>query len=410
MKYAIAALGLATAAYAQGVTEEIKPKSSAPEGFSSSYDGKFEISVASFAKRDLEKRECSGEGALVLTLKDGVLLDSKGRTGYIADNYQFQFDKPAQTGAIYTAGFSAGGNGSLALGGSAVWYQCLSGSFYNLYDRHWAKQCEPVLLQIYSCNGGSGGGGSGGGGAGGVYTTTIIDQIGDGQPQAKPTVVTQIGDGQIQAPNGVVTQIDDGQVQGPSKVPAVTQIGDGQIQAPSDKPAPPAVTQIGDGQVQAPSEKPPPAVTQIGDGQIQAPSDKPAPPAVTQIGDGQIQAPSEKPPVVTQIGDGQVQAPSAEPKPPVVTQIGDGQIQAPSDKPPVVTQIGDGQIQAPSGEPKPPVVTQIDDGQVQAPTSVVAPPPVEETTPAAVPDSSGSKALPGTVALAVAMMGLVAYL
>ena len=56
MKYAIAALGLATAAYAQGVTEEIKPKSSAPEGFSSSYDGKFEISVASFAKRDLEVR------------------------------------------------------------------------------------------------------------------------------------------------------------------------------------------------------------------------------------------------------------------------------------------------------------------------------------------------------------------
>lgn len=293
MKYTLAALGLATAAYAQGVTENIKPDASAPDGCDASYSGKFEIAVRSFAKRDLEKRECSGEGALVMTLNNGVLLDSKDRTGYIADNYQFQFDKPAQTGAIYTAGFSACGNSSLALGGSAVWYQCLSGNFYNLYDRHWAKQCEPVLLQIVPCGGGSAGGAAGGG-AGGVYTTTVIDQIGDGQPQVKPTVVTQIGDGQIQAPTDVVTQIGDGQIQVPPSAPPVTQIGDGQIQAPTDQaPKPPVVTQIGDGQIQAPpSEAPkPPVVSQIGDGQIQAPTSA-APPVVTQIGDGQIQAPT----------------------------------------------------------------------------------------------------------------------
>lgn len=380
MKYALAALGLATTVLAQGVTEQIKPKAPAPEGCQATYDGDFEISVRSFAasKRGLEKRECSGEGALVLSLKDGVLLDAKDRTGYVADNYQFQFDKPAQTGAIYTAGFSACGNSSLALGGSAVWYQCLSGSFYNLYDRHWAEQCEPVLLQIVSCDGASSGGGGGGGGAGSVYTTTAIDQIDDGQVQAKPTVVTQIGDGQIQAPGGVVTQIDDGQIQVPSSVPAVSQIEDGQIQAPTDT-APPA-----------------PPVTQIGDGQIQAPTETAAPPPpVTQIDDGQIQAPTEEaPPVVTQIDDGQVQAPSA--KPPVVTQIDDGQIQAPPEKPPVVTQIDDGQIQAPVSS---------------APPAVVSPPPPAETTPAVVPEAAATKALPGTLgALAVAMIGFVLYL
>ena len=57
---------------------------------------------------------------------------------YIAANYQFQFDNPPQAGAIYTTGFSLCANNTLALGGSAIWYQCLSGSFYNLYDRDWA--------------------------------------------------------------------------------------------------------------------------------------------------------------------------------------------------------------------------------------------------------------------------------
>jgi len=97
---------------------------------------------------------CVTNGTLALTLKNGILTDSDGRTGYIASNYQFQFDKPAQDGAIYTSGFSVCSNGSLALGGSAVFYQCLSGSFYNLYDRSWAPQCSPVListLMLQSC-------------------------------------------------------------------------------------------------------------------------------------------------------------------------------------------------------------------------------------------------------------------
>jgi hypothetical protein len=81
-------------------------------------------------------------------LANGILKDSHGRTGYIASNYQFQFDNPPQAGAIYTAGFSVCGNGSLALGGSAVFYQCLSGSFYNLYNENWAPQCSPVTINV----------------------------------------------------------------------------------------------------------------------------------------------------------------------------------------------------------------------------------------------------------------------
>lgn len=91
---------------------------------------------------------CAKEGALAITLEDGILKDQQGRTGYIAANYQFQFDGPPQAGAIITAGFSVCGNGSLALGGSNVFYQCLSGSFYNLYDRYWAAQCSPVTIDV----------------------------------------------------------------------------------------------------------------------------------------------------------------------------------------------------------------------------------------------------------------------
>ncbi|KAL8779259.1 MAG: hypothetical protein Q9213_007031 [Squamulea squamosa] len=97
---------------------------------------------------------CKTEGTLSITLADGVVKDAQGRTGYIASNFQFQFDAPPQSDAIFTAGFSACGNGTLALGGSNVFYQCLSGNFFNLYDRNWAPQCSAVtinLLQLQDC-------------------------------------------------------------------------------------------------------------------------------------------------------------------------------------------------------------------------------------------------------------------
>ena len=89
---------------------------------------------------------CRSEATLAMTLKDGILLNSQGRTGYIAANYQFQFDKLTQIGAVYTAGWSVCSNGSLALGGSTTFYQCLSGNFYNLYNENWVSWFASVTL------------------------------------------------------------------------------------------------------------------------------------------------------------------------------------------------------------------------------------------------------------------------
>ncbi|PTB71883.1 cell wall protein, partial [Trichoderma longibrachiatum ATCC 18648] len=280
----------------------------------SSYNGKFQVTVSKINKRDIEKRDCSNPNALLLTLNDGVLKDAKGRTGYIASNFQWQFDQPPQANALVTSGFSACDNGALGLKGSTTFWQCLSGNFYNLYDRNWAPQCQPVELVILPCSGGSAGhsnkGSDAEGGSGGQGVNQAVTAIPDGQPQAP---VSQGGDGQPQAPP--VTQISDGQPQGPtgSPAPPVSQISDGQPQVPTGSPAPP-VTQISDGQPQVPTGSPASPVTQISDGQPQVPTGSPAPP-VTQISDGQPQVPTGAPqppvaPPVTQISDGQPQAPT----------------------------------------------------------------------------------------------------
>lgn len=91
---------------------------------------------------------CKAEGDLTITLKNGVLYDSKNRIGSIVANHQFQFDGPVpQAGAIYAAGWSIE-DGKLALGGSTTFYECLSGTFYNLYDEKIAEQCSPVVLNV----------------------------------------------------------------------------------------------------------------------------------------------------------------------------------------------------------------------------------------------------------------------
>ena len=91
---------------------------------------------------------CKTNSTLTLTLSNGILTDAHGRTGYIASNFQFQFDNPPQSEAILTSGWSVCSNGALALGGSTIFWQCLSGSFYNLYDRNWAAQCSPVDVRV----------------------------------------------------------------------------------------------------------------------------------------------------------------------------------------------------------------------------------------------------------------------
>lgn len=224
MKWSLATLGFIATAYALpseggAVTEAIKPKGDSPQGCSASRDGKFSVTINRLgaAKRSIkvnqskaayknwaltlqQKRSCDGPNTLVVTLKDGVLKDAKDRTGYVASNFQFQFDGPPQSGALITAGFSACSNGSLALGPSTVFYQCLSGDFYNLYDRNWAPQCEPVEIIAESCDGSSNGSEKTVGTK--IVVTTVVTVLADGQPQVVPTTIAipmcQIGDGQVQ--------------------------------------------------------------------------------------------------------------------------------------------------------------------------------------------------------------------
>ncbi|KAF2430485.1 hypothetical protein EJ08DRAFT_679043 [Tothia fuscella] len=102
---------------------------------------------------------------LNITLVDGVIKDDyvnattsvNGRTGYIASNFQFQFDGPPQAGAIFTAGFSVCNDGKLALGDKTTWVNCPSGNgdgskFGNLYDRvtpDWESRCSTSTVELF---------------------------------------------------------------------------------------------------------------------------------------------------------------------------------------------------------------------------------------------------------------------
>ncbi|CAI4956857.1 CGH_3_HP_G0002490.mRNA.1.CDS.1 [Saccharomyces cerevisiae] len=96
----------------------------------------------------IKVQACKSSGTLAITLQGGVLIDSSGRIGSIVANRQFQFDgPPPQAGAIYAGGWSITKHGTLAIGDNDVFYQCLSGNFYNLYDQSIGGQCNPVHLQ-----------------------------------------------------------------------------------------------------------------------------------------------------------------------------------------------------------------------------------------------------------------------
>ncbi|KKA03246.1 hypothetical protein D499_0C01970 [Hanseniaspora uvarum DSM 2768] len=92
---------------------------------------------------------CKAPGVLNITLEDGILKDSHDRIGSIVANRQFQFDGPTpQAGAIYAGGWSISPEGNLVLGEDDIFFQCLSGNFYNIYDEYVAEQCYPVNLQV----------------------------------------------------------------------------------------------------------------------------------------------------------------------------------------------------------------------------------------------------------------------
>lgn len=91
---------------------------------------------------------CKSSSDLNMSLDNGILTDSKGRIGSIVANRQFQFDgPPPQAGAIYAAGWSIV-DGHLAIGSDDIFWECLSGDFYNLYDEYISEQCVPVYLNV----------------------------------------------------------------------------------------------------------------------------------------------------------------------------------------------------------------------------------------------------------------------
>lgn len=269
LAFVSALLGIALAA-PQGVTDKLTPTGAAPAGCTGSFDGQFEITVAEVTeKRSVsqpEKRaECGSDGILVSTLKDGSIYDAKDRTGYIASNFQFQFDSPAQAGALYTSGFSLCENNILALGDNTTFYRCLSGDFYNLYDRNWAAQCSPVSIIAVPCGSDDPASQIPDGQVVGtsVVQTTIVTALPDGQPQVVTTVVPvpicQIGDGQVQqvtTPCASVTASPSSSTYVP-----VSEYTDGQIQVtpPGSAPAPSATPTAGSPAPPAPSAPSAPA-------------------------------------------------------------------------------------------------------------------------------------------------------
>ncbi|ODA75754.1 hypothetical protein RJ55_08708 [Drechmeria coniospora] len=237
----LAFVGLAANSFAAAaVANTAKPDGAAPAGCGPSHDGKFEVTIYSVtpavAKRNVvvKKRAttCNSDKTLVLTLADSVLTDSKDRTGYISSSFQLQFDGPPQSGAIFTAGFSYCTNGSLALGPTTVFYRCQSGNFYNLYDRHWAPQCEPVEIVAMPCeDGGDEDGGDEDGGDEDSHPPPLDAEDADGSDDANDANNSNLGQTEI-LPTNVVKGLSNGQHKNCSTSVAypICQIADGQIQ------------------------------------------------------------------------------------------------------------------------------------------------------------------------------------
>ncbi|VUC23239.1 unnamed protein product [Clonostachys rosea] len=198
MKWESVLLACLSAAVQAAPPSEPKDVGSAkriPDGCSGSFNGKFQIIISKkTAKRSAaEVGKCSDKGALVMSLKDGGLVDSQNRIGSIVSNHQFQFDGPAQPNVLATKGWAVCDDYTLALGATRTFYQCLSGDFYNLYDNNSAKQCEPVTIYVESCE------------APDNADQPRVSQIADGQIQAptKGAIVTKTRNAKSHAPTGV---------------------------------------------------------------------------------------------------------------------------------------------------------------------------------------------------------------
>ncbi|KAI0201604.1 hypothetical protein F4808DRAFT_106795 [Astrocystis sublimbata] len=302
---ASALLGAAMAA-PQGITDQLTPTGAAPAGCTGSFDGKFEITVAKVTKEKRsmpEKRaECGSEGTLVVSLKDGTASDDQGRTGYIASNYQFQFDAPAQAGALYNSGFSVCENNILALGDSKTFYQCRSGSFYNLYDRTWAEQCEPVSIIAVPCG-----------------SEGTADQSQDGQiigtTVVQTTIVTAIPDGQ---PQVITTQVS---VPVYTTYVPVSEYTDGQIQVTptGEAPPPPPETTPESTPVSTPASTPPPSSYPVPPTSSSVEVPPPAPTPSTSEVSVPATTPASSTPEITTPASTPVESSTSAPAPPAST-------------------------------------------------------------------------------------------
>ncbi|KAM0272823.1 hypothetical protein ACHAQH_008581 [Verticillium albo-atrum] len=378
------------------------PAAAAPAGCSTTYADSFEISIVAAPEeaKHLEMRAATCSGSLVVNLKDGVLTDSKDRTGSIVANYQFQFDGPAQVDAIYTSGFSVCDDNLLALGDKKTFYKCNSGSFANLYDRNWANQCSPVALYVRPCG-----------------KSRRSPQGDYGAAPEPPTEsshpVTQIDDGQIQVPTGEPPKPPT-QPTYPAPEPHPEPSTPAEPEYPPAEPSTPAEPEYPPAEPSTPAEPeyPPAEPSKPAEPEYPEPQPEPTHPAeptypapepehpVTQISDGQIQVPTGEPPAPPV----ETEHPAPPPSPPVETHP----VPVPPPAPPVETEYPAPPSPpvethpVPIPPPAPPVETSYPSPPSNTTTPVVVSPPVESGPV----EASSGRVIPGSVAaLAIGAMG-----
>ena len=103
-----------------------------------------------------EVRECDVHGVILHFDRNGLLRDQLNRIGYIADNFQFQFDLPVQSGGYGEKEFGKykdpkTGDIFLTWRGSPDFYKCRSGNFDNLYSQSIGAQCKVTRIMIFRC-------------------------------------------------------------------------------------------------------------------------------------------------------------------------------------------------------------------------------------------------------------------
>ena len=101
-------------------------------------------------------RHCDAEGVILHFDSNGLLRDQLNRIGYIADNFQFQFDLPVQSGGYGEKDFGKykdpkTGDILLTWRGSQDFYRCRSGIFDNLYSQSIGGQCNVTQIMIFPC-------------------------------------------------------------------------------------------------------------------------------------------------------------------------------------------------------------------------------------------------------------------